>query len=54
MNPNYYVHLCIIGCHGNQYCIWFEQKVSYEGLLRGEMKSFKTFNITIRDVASTF
>ena len=24
MNPTDYVHCCVIGCHGNHCCIWFE------------------------------
>ena len=26
INPNDYVHCCVIGCHGNSCCILFEQK----------------------------
>ena len=43
MIPNYYVHCCIIGYHGNSLLLWFEEKICCEGLLRMGMKSFETF-----------
>ena len=35
INPNYYVHCCIIGCHGNSLLHLVCTKVSCEGLLSG-------------------
>ena len=36
MNPNDYVHCCVIGCHGNSFLhCGLNKKVSCDGLLGG-------------------
>ena len=43
VNPNDYVHCCIIGCHGNSlFHFGLNKKVSCEGLLGGDLKYFAT------------